>query len=76
MSLYICLFTIHITVHIQPWTGHFGNVIGCHGEASTCAHNVYQVLTSPQLKGPGYGARMNIELSFVREERKVCGMQG
>ena len=29
-----------------------------HGEASTCASNVYQPLSPPQLKGPWYDANI------------------
>ena len=37
----------------KPWTGHYGNATGCHGETSTCAHNVYQALSPLNLKGLG-----------------------
>ena len=30
--------------------GYYGNAIGCHGDASTCACNVYQALFSPPLR--------------------------
>ena len=34
-----------IMISRHPWTGHYGNVTGCHGKASACVCNVYQALS-------------------------------
>ena len=53
-------FTFHITVCM--YAGALGqvtmeNMTGCYGgEVSACVHNVYQALSPPPFKGPGYVA--------------------
>ena len=60
VSLYICPFTVHIIfayIMLNPWTGHYGKATGRHGEAGTCAHNVYQALSPPHDQ-KGLGMRL------------------
>ena len=41
------LFIVHRTArHAKPTSDHHGNATGRHGDASACAHNVYQALSS------------------------------